>query len=139
VGAVGPFSGLGIPASAMMVHRTWLDAISDNIANVNTMRRTDEAAFQARYVVAESSGGSDGSIGDGTRIAGVRWGDPEGRIRYDPDHPQADERGYVRAPDFELSDQMAAMLIAQRAYQANLGVFERQRDSYQRMLEIGRG
>jgi flagellar basal-body rod protein FlgC len=136
VGAVGPFSGLGIPASAMMVHRTWLDAISDNIANVNTMRATDEAAFQARYVVAESAG--EGAIGDGTRIAGVRWGDPEGRIRYDPDHPLADERGYVRGPDFELSDQMAAMLIAQRAYQANISVFERQRDSYARILEIGR-
>ena len=48
------FEALNICGSAMTVHQTWLDAISDNIANVNTARRTSEQAFQTRYVVAQS-------------------------------------------------------------------------------------
>ena len=57
---------------------------------------------------------------------------------YQPDHPYADENGMVRMPDMDLSTQMTNLIIAQRAYQANVTVFERARDSYQRALEIGR-
>ena len=42
----GPFSGLAIPASGMHVYKTWIDALSDNVANVNTVTSTNEAAFQ---------------------------------------------------------------------------------------------
>ena len=49
-----------------------------------------------------------------------------------------DEAGMVRHPDMNLSDQMTNLIIAQRAYQANVTVFERARDAYMRGLEIGR-
>jgi len=71
-------------------------------------------------------------------IAGVLFGDAEGRLVYDPAHPLADEDGMVRHPDMNLSDQMTNLIIAQRAYQANVTVFERARDAYLRGLEIGR-
>ena len=132
------FASLGVSASGMHVYKTWIDAISDNIANVNTIRSTDEAAFRQRMVVARSVGGEGGGIGDGAQVAGVRLGDPEGRLRYEPDHPLADEDGLVRAPDIELSDQMTHLIVAQRSYQANVTAFERARDAYQRALEIGR-
>ena len=49
------FESLGISGSGMRVHRTWMDAISDNIANVNTVKSTSEEPFRARYVVAQAS------------------------------------------------------------------------------------
>jgi flagellar basal-body rod protein FlgC len=48
------FQSLGIAGTGLTVYRKWLDAVSDNIANINTARRTDQSAFQARYIVASS-------------------------------------------------------------------------------------
>ena len=132
------FGSLQVSASGMDVYQTWLDAISDNVANVNTIRSTDEAAFQEKLVVAESTGGQSNGIGTGARVGGIRLGDAEGRLMYDPGHPLADEDGMVRAPDMDLETQMTHLIVAQRSYQANVTVFERARDSYQRALEIGR-
>ena len=134
----GIFSSLSVTASGMDVYKTWINAIADNVANINTIRSTDEAAFQQRMVVAQSVDNTPGGIGDGARVAGIRLGNPEGRLYHDPAHPLADEDGLVRAPDIELSDQMSHLIVAQRSYQANVTVFERARDAYQRALEIGR-
>ena len=89
-------------------------------------------------VVAESVGGSGNSIGTGSRVSGIELGDEEGRLIYDPNHPLADDEGMVRGPDMDLETQMTHLIVAQRSYQANVTVFERARDSYQRALEIGR-
>ena len=132
------FGSLGVSASGVDVYQTWIDAISDNVANVNTIRSTDEAAFQQKLVVAESTGAGGNSIGSGARVSGIRLGDEEGRLIYDPTHPLADDDGMVRAPDMDLETQMTHLIVAQRSYQANVTVFERARDSYQRALEIGR-
>jgi flagellar basal-body rod protein FlgC len=125
------FALIGIPASGMRTYKTWLDAISDNVANVSTVTSTDQAAYQERFVVARSAQGG------GVVVEAARFGDPAGRLQYDPNHPLADENGFVRAPDMDLTDQMTSLIIAQRAYQANVTMFERARDAYLRALEIG--
>ena len=125
------FGVLPTSGSGMRVFRTWLDAISDNVANLNTVKPTSEAAFQERFVVAQSQQGG------GSQVAGVLFGDPQGRLIYQPDHPLADAEGMVRYPDVDLGDQMTQLLVAQRGYQANLAVVERARDAYQAALTIG--
>jgi flagellar basal-body rod protein FlgC len=132
------FGSLGIAASGMHTFKTWIDATADNVANINTVRGTDEPAFQERFVVAQTTQYDRGKVGQGVRVAGVLFGDADGRLAYDPAHPLADENGFVRRPDMDLSDQMTNLIIAQRAYQANVTVFERARDAYLRGLEIGR-
>ncbi|MDH5290458.1 MAG: flagellar basal-body rod protein FlgC [Acidimicrobiia bacterium] len=132
-----PFHSLAISGSGMDVYQTWMDAIADNVANINNVTSTDTAAFQERYVVASSRTGQGGRP-DGAAVTGVRYGNPLGRIVYDPQHPLADADGMVRLPDMNLSDQMTNMVIAQRAYQANVTAFRSARDAYQRALEIGR-
>lgn len=131
----GPFHTLSIAASGMDVHQKWLDAIADNVANINTIRATDQPAYQERFVVAaavEEDGRPAGAV-----ISRAEFGSEEGLIHYDPTHPLADEEGMVKAPDMNLADQMTHMLAAQRAYQANVVAFERARDAYMRALEIG--
>ena len=125
--------------SALTTNRVWMDAIADNIANVNTVRPFDEPAFQARYVVAQSvrSDGNDpAGVGGGVRVAGVEFGDAQGRIRYEPGNPMANADGLVRYPDMDLADQMVQLIQAQRSYQLNLTVIDRARDSYLQALQI---
>ena len=135
---MGLFGAFGISGSGMTTMRTWMDAVSDNIANLNTVRRTSENAFQARTVIAAAIDDVDGGVGGGVRVAGVELGDGEGRIVHDPNHPLADEDGNVRYPDVDLSDQMVQLLLAQRGYQSNITVIERVKDAYQSALQIGK-
>lgn len=134
------FGAIQTAGSALRVYRTWMDAVGDNIANLNTVKPTDQDAFQARYVVAEAVdyGTGQQGIGNGTNVAGVVFGDREGRLIYQPDHPLADAEGMVRYPDMDLSDQMTQLLISQRGYQANLAVVDRVKDAYQQALQLGK-
>jgi flagellar basal-body rod protein FlgC len=130
------FEGLSITGSGMHVHKRWMDAISDNIANVNTVRRTSEAAFQSRYVIAQAV--ENGSTGAGVAVAGIDLSSPEGRLVYDPNHPLADANGLVRLPDVDLAEQLTTMIMAQRGYQANISTLERARAGYQAAIAMGR-
>ncbi|WP_431278787.1 flagellar basal body rod protein FlgC [Leifsonia poae] len=127
------FDAIGIAGTGLTLHRKWLDAISDNMANINTAKPTDGAAFQARYVVAQEGEGVSGAY-----VAGAAYGSAEGRMVYEPDNPIADEKGYVRYPDIDLGSQMGALIMAQRGYQANAAVVDRAKETYQAALEIGR-
>ncbi|MCI2240614.1 flagellar basal body rod protein FlgC [Paenibacillus sp. TRM 82003] len=128
------FDAIGIAGTGVTVNRKWMDAVSDNLANINTVKRTDEDAFAARYVVATEAGD-----GKGTQVAGIVTGSPEGRMVHEPDHPLADENGYVKYPDIDMSTQMTSLMMAQRAYQANLQTITSAKDAYQAALQLGKG
>jgi flagellar basal-body rod protein FlgC len=128
------FNAIGVAGTGVTVYRKWLDAISDNIANIDNVTRTSEKAFQARYVVAQEA-----QDGNGAQVGGIAYGSAEGQLNYDPTNPLADTEGYVRRPDIDLGSQMAQMIMAQRAYQANLAVVDRARDSYTAAINLGKG
>ncbi|ACL40954.1 flagellar basal-body rod protein FlgC [Pseudarthrobacter chlorophenolicus A6] len=127
------FDAIGIAGTALTVHRKWLDAVSDNLANMNNAARTDGEAFRARYIEA-----AEGTDGTGVYVRSTPEGDAEGRMVYQPDHPLADAEGYVRYPDIDLAEQMGALIVAQRGYQANAQVVDRARETYLAALEIGK-
>ena len=133
---MGAFDAIGIAGSGMTVYRTWLDAISDNLSNLSTVRPTNEPAFRAKYVVAQSV-----EYGEqrGVKVAGIAQGSAVGRMVYEPANPLADAEGYVRSPDIDMSSQMTQLIMAQRGYQANAAVVDRARETYQAALQIGRG
>ncbi|HEY5248305.1 MAG TPA: flagellar basal body rod C-terminal domain-containing protein [Dermatophilaceae bacterium] len=129
------FGTMDAASSGLVVYRKWLDAVSDNIANINDVRSTKDSAFQARYVVAQAA--NYGNAG-GTQVAGIALGDAKGRVVNQPDNPLADAEGNVRLPDIDLADQMGQLIIAQRGYQANLAVVQRAHDAYSAALQLGR-
>ncbi len=134
----GMFGAIGIAGTGLTVYRKWLDAVSDNIANMNNATSTSSDAFQARYVVARAVDYGSGT--EGVEVGGaVLSGKTQGRVVYEPDHPLADEEGNVRYPDINLGDQMGHLIMAQRAYQANLAVVDRARDAYQSAIQLGKG
>ncbi|GGL71164.1 flagellar basal-body rod protein FlgC [Curtobacterium citreum] len=127
------FDAIGIASTGLTVHRKWLDAISDNIANVNTVRSMDDSAFQARYVEVQEGAGTSGAY-----VEGAAFGSAAGRVTYDPENPLANAQGYVRMPDIDLGTQMADLIMAQRGYQANAAVVDRAKTAYEAALQIGK-
>ena len=126
-------------SSALRTNRVWMDAISDNLANVNTIRPYDQPAFQARYVEAQelpSNPGDPIGVGGGVGVASIQYGDSTGIQRYEPGNPLANAQGYVRSPNVDVGQNMTDLIIAQRAYQLNLAVVDRASQSYQQAIQI---
>jgi flagellar basal-body rod protein FlgC len=133
------FPVLDIAGSGLHTNRVWMDAISDNIANIDTVRPYDQPAFQARYIVATAQRGDNNDpvgVGGGSAPTAVLFGDSQGVIKSDPGNPMANKDGLVRMPDIDLGDQMTQLLQAQRSYQINLAVIDRARDAYLQALNI---
>ena len=133
------FPAFQTAASGLRTDRIWMDSVADNIANINTVRPFEDAAFQQRFVVAQAIRTEDNDppgVGGGARVASIAYGSAEGRVRYEPDHPFANAEGLVRYPDIDLGTQMTSLIMAQRAYQLNLAVVDRARDTYLQALQL---
>lgn len=132
------FSIYGIAGSGVVMHRNWLDAVANNVANANTVRSTATTAFVPQRLTAQSMGSTPGEVGQGVTFNVVQYGDPAGRLVHDPEHPLADAEGYVRHADVDMVSEMSHLLMAQRGYQANLSVVQRATEAYQAALQLGR-
>lgn len=129
---MGAFDMLRIANTSLGFHQTWLDALANNIANVNTAKRTSESAFQAQMVMARSR--PDG----GVDVGGVALSDPTGRVVNEPESPLADADGNVRMPDVDLASEMSQLVMAQRGFQASVQVTKDAQETYASALQIGR-
>jgi len=136
---MGMFDAIGVAGTGVTTYRTWLDALSDNISNINTVRPYDQPAFQEKMVVAQAIDYTGGTgVGSGVRVESIAHGNAEGRIVYDPTNSLANKDGYVRQPDIDLGSQMTQLIMAQRGYQANLAVVDRAHEAYSAALALGR-
>ncbi|GAA1917160.1 flagellar basal body rod protein FlgC [Microbacterium aoyamense] len=127
------FDAIGIAGTGLNVHRKWLDALSDNIANVNTARPAGEEPFREKLVTVRA-----GADGPGVFVDGVVESEAPTKMVHDPTHPYADENGYVEYPNVDLGDQMSMLILAQRGYEASAAVVDRAKTSYEAALQIGR-
>ncbi|HST48198.1 flagellar basal body rod protein FlgC [Jatrophihabitans sp.] len=133
------FSAITTSGTGLSTFRTWIDVIANNMANINTVKPTSGAAFQAQYVQAEDiAAGAPDQAGGGVRVTALPLSSAEGRLTYQPSNPLADARGYVRLPDIDMAEQMGNLIMAQRAFQANAAVVDRARETYLDAINIGK-
>jgi len=132
------FSAINISGSGLTAFRTWVDALANNIANVNTVRPTSQNAFQATYIQAQAVGGAADGSGGGVQATAMSEGNAKGILTYQPNSPLADAKGYVRMPDIDMGEQMGNLIMAQRGFQANAAVIDRARQSYLDAINIGK-
>ena len=130
------FSSLDIAMSGASVSRVWMDAISDNVANANTVRPPEEEPFRARLVVARAVRDNQGGAHGVTVDSIVEHGD-QPTVVYSPNHPLADENGLLTRPVVDIGQQMTDLILASRSYEANLSVVDRVRETYLAALRIG--
>jgi flagellar basal-body rod protein FlgC len=136
-------SGIQSTTAALDAERTRLDVVSENIANAHTTRGPDGKPYQRQVVVFESA--LQQAIGDGPqsqtptlKVARIDK-DPRPPIMiYEPGHPDADANGMVAMPNINLHEEMADMIAASRAFEANLAVVKNSRAMALQTLAIGR-
>ncbi|MFO1486974.1 MAG: flagellar basal body rod protein FlgC [Verrucomicrobiota bacterium] len=136
-------SGIQNTAAALDAERTRLDVISQNIANANTTRDLDGKAYQRRVVVFESAlqQAMDGSSSQAPmlQVARIERDMRPGQSVYSPGNPNADKKtGMVLMPNVNVHEEMADMINASRAFEANLAVVKNARQMAMQTLAMGR-
>lgn len=133
------FSSMNIGRTGVGMAHHWLDRISHNLANANTVTATDEEPFRAlRQVVRPLDGGPFAATGSGVHTAGVTRDGNDAAIVHDPGHPLADEDGNVQHAVVDTGAQMVDMMIAQRHYQVNMRTVSSAHEAYKSALQLGR-
>jgi flagellar basal-body rod protein FlgC len=136
------FESMEVAGSALTAHRLWMDTISSNLANINTTRTLAGGPYKRKVpVFAEMLDRTIGGYKDigGVRVVEIAEDPSEPRLSYQPDHPDANGDGYVALPNVNLVREMTDMLVASRAYDANLAVADTAKTMWSGALEIIRG
>ena len=136
-------SGIQSTAAALDAERTRIDVISENIANANNTRGLDGKPYQRQVVVFESAlqqamNGGPGSQMPTLQVARIEKDSRPAKAIYDPGSPDADEHGMVAMPNVNIHEEMADMINASRAFEANLAVVKNARQMAMQTLAIGR-
>lgn len=143
---MGLFQGLDISASGLTANRFRMDVISANIANSNTTRarRVDGEwmPYQRQMVVMQPAQSSFRDVLnrklEGVKVTRVVKDETPFKLLYQPEHPDADENGYVRLPNVDLLKETVDMVTATRSYEANVTAFNASKQMALKALEIGR-
>lgn len=133
---IKPVSGVAqsIAASALRAQQARMRIIAENLANADSTSKTaggDPYRRQAPVFEPTKVGG-----GKGVRMSKVEPDQSAFRQEYDPGHPSADDKGYVKLPNVNSLVEAMDMRQAQRAYEANLNVIETARAMEMRTLDL---
>ncbi|HET7629054.1 MAG TPA: flagellar basal body rod protein FlgC [Bacillales bacterium] len=147
------FQGINISASGLTAQRMRMDVISSNLANINSTRakRVDGewVPYRRKMVVMEPIGqrfadylqqaSADAKpVGKGVKVSAIVEDDSPFKLVYQPNHPDADENGYVRMPNVDPLKEMVDLLSATRSYEANVTALNATKGMLMKALQIGR-
>ena len=159
------YRSMEIAGSGLTAQRRRMDAIASNIANIDTTN-VDGAGgpYLRQHVVMRGNTASsfERVLGETTlRLArtdpghldsspeyrlmdvtpGIAWEQIEipnmfKNVIYDPAHPDADPNGFVTMPDINILEEMTDLMIASRAFDANITVIDAAKSMITKSLEI---
>lgn len=138
---------LDVSASGLSAQRLRMNLISSNMANVNTTRTETGEPYKRKDAVFESiqqnrfkdifDETAQGPAG-GVNVAQIVEDEKPFVEKYDPGHPDADEKGYVRLPNVNIVEEMVNMISASRSFEANATAVRATKDMVGVALEIGK-
>ena len=144
LGNIFDIAGSGMTAQSLRLNTT-----ASNIANAETASSSTDQTYRARKPVFAAvqqslldpsqtlSFASEQEPGAGVRVEGVVESDAELQMRYQPDHPAANEEGYVFYPNVNVVEEMADMMSSSRSFAMNVDIMNSAKSMMQRILTLG--
>ncbi|MEZ3488069.1 MAG: flagellar basal body rod protein FlgC [Lachnospiraceae bacterium] len=143
-------SSFDISASGLTAERQRLDIAAENISNSETTRTASGGPYRRKMVVLEEIPSTStfrtrfnsllnrtASKG-GVKVTEIVEDQRDLNPVYNPDHPDANEEGYVMMPNVDLVKETIDGMSATRAYEANITAFNAMKLMAQRALDIGK-
>lgn len=147
------FDALNTSASALTAQRLRMDVVSSNIANAQTTRaKVNENGeydpYRRKMVVLESDNRSfkqylekasrNNNSSLGVKVSKIVEDEKPFKLEFNPNHPDADENGYVRLPNVDPLQEMVDLMSATRSYEANITAVNSSKSMLMKALEIGK-
>lgn len=138
---------LNISGSGLTAQRFRMDVISENIANMDSTRTESGGPYRRKMVVLTSIGDfksllvknlATNEVNGGVEVSDIVEDQSDFKLVYTPEHPDADENGYVSMPNVDSLKETVDMMEAYRAYQANITALNATKQMAVKALEIGR-
>ncbi len=136
-----------IAGSAMSAQTVRLNTTASNLANAESASSSIDRTYRARHPVfsaiqqqALEQNAFDGSMTadhGGVEVAGIIESQAPLQPRYQPDHPMADQDGYVYYPNVNPIEEMADMISASRSFQANAEMMNTAKEMIVQALKLG--
>ena len=130
------FDVFDLAGSGMRAQSLRLNVTASNLANAENVATEARDVYRARHPVF-SSFMQHGASATGVRVLGIVESSTEPEQRYQPDHPLADEQGYLYASNVNPIEEMVNMLSASRAFQSNVEVLNTTKDLLLGTLRLG--
>ena len=138
--------GLQSSASALHAERIRMEVISQNIANANTTKAENGEPYRRQLVHFDTvlrnkmGRGNDVSSNNLSQVEATKIIEDSRPFRevYQPGHPDANEDGMVQYPNVHIHEEMADMISASRAYEANMAVIRTSRTLAMQTINMGK-
>lgn len=137
---------LSISATGLQAQKLKMDLSSANLANAQTTRGPDGRPYSKVFPIFESvptdfQNTLNKELGvelQEVKLTGFQQDTTPFKRVYDPGHPDADDTGFVSLPNVNLVEEMADMLLASRAYEANVTAFNSTKQMALKLLDVGK-
>ncbi|TNC92167.1 flagellar basal body rod protein FlgC [Thalassolituus sp.] len=144
-------SVLNIAGTGMTAQSIRLNTTASNIANAESASSSVDETYRARkpwFSVLEKEISAkatdvngfmetDAAMGAGVQVRGIVEKDAPLQARFQPDHPMANDDGYVYYPNVNVVEEMTDMMSSSRSYQMNVEVLKTAKQMLQRTLTLG--
>jgi flagellar basal-body rod protein FlgC len=131
------FKVFNVSGSAVSAQSQRLNVVASNLANAESVAGPDGQPYKARQVVFQTQMQDADAMSAGVRVAQVIEDNSAPRRIHDPQHPLADENGYVTMPNVNVVEEMVNMISASRSYQTNVDVMNTAKTLLQKTLQLG--
>jgi flagellar basal-body rod protein FlgC len=133
------FNVFDIAGSAMSAETVRLNVTASNLANAQSVGSSEQSTYHARHPVFAAVMGSlrGDAASVGVAVNGIVESQAPLEQRYQPEHPMANEEGYVFLPNINIVDEMANMISASRSYQGNVEVLNTSKQLMLATLKLG--
>jgi flagellar basal-body rod protein FlgC len=142
------FEALHSSSSGLSAQRVRMNLISSNLANTHTTKTAEGGPYLKKMAVFATKPAEDNfqdimnakisARPSEVSVADIINDQRKPILKYDPLHPDADNRGFVAMPNINVMEEMVDMLSASRSYEANITAISTSKNMVQKALEIGR-
>ncbi|MDX1485994.1 MAG: flagellar basal body rod protein FlgC [Alphaproteobacteria bacterium] len=124
-----------LASAGMNVQGTRMRVVAENLSNADTAPDVNGEPYRRKLVTFRNV--LDRTLGIPTvRVGRIAADATEFERKYDPGHPAADDRGYVKMPNVKTMIEMMDLKEAQRSFEANLSVIQAARSMLQKTIDL---
>ncbi|HMK64908.1 MAG TPA: flagellar basal body rod protein FlgC [Thermodesulfobacteriota bacterium] len=134
------FAIFKVSASALEAQKGRMNTIASNMANINSTQTESGGPYRRKDVVFSTTSidSKDPVPLQGVKVESVTESQEPLKKVYDPGHPDANKEGFVSLPNINIMEEMVNMMMASRAYEANVTTFNMSKNMFLKALELGR-